>query len=82
MNFFFKEPREPWECKILVFHGRPNPDQAYNGFMGKGGLRYVKPTKWLDKYWDKSVRRYSDLNKLFCLNIQEADYYKNIVLQF
>lgn len=52
MNFF-KEPREPWECKILVFHGRPNPDQAYNGFMGKGGLRYVKPTKWLDKYWDK-----------------------------
>ena len=52
MNFF-KEPREPWECKILVFHRRPNPDQAYQGFMGKGGLRYVKPTKWLDKYWDK-----------------------------
>jgi len=49
---YFKEPREPWECKILVFHGRPNPEQAYHGFMGKGGLRYVKPAKWLNKYRD------------------------------
>ncbi len=49
-NYFY-EPKEPSEAKILVFHGRPNPNQAYNGFMGKGGLRYVKPTKWLDKYW-------------------------------
>ena len=49
---YFKEPREPWECKILVFHGRPNPVQAYNGYWGKGGLRYVKQTKWLDKYTD------------------------------
>ncbi len=50
MNFF-KAPREPWECKILVFHGRPNPDQAFKGFWGKGGFRYVKPTTWLSKYW-------------------------------
>lgn len=49
MNYF-KVPREPWECKILVFHGRPNPEQAYQGFWGKCGFRYVKPTKWLNKY--------------------------------
>ena len=48
---FFKMPRDPQEAKIIVFHGRPTPEQAYAGFMGKGGLRYVKPTKWLDKYW-------------------------------
>ncbi len=49
---YFQVPKEPDEnCKILVFHGRPNPDQAYAGFWGKGGFRYVKPTKWLDKYW-------------------------------
>ncbi len=48
---YFMEPIEPKDAKILVFHGRPNPQQAYNGFMGKGGFRYVKPTKWLDKYW-------------------------------
>jgi len=48
---FFMEAKEPKSAKILIFHGRPNPKQAYNGFFGKGGLRYVKPTKWLDKYW-------------------------------
>lgn len=49
---FFQEPKEP-DCKIVVFHGRPNPEQAFNGFMGKGGLRYVKPTKWIAKYWGR-----------------------------
>ena len=47
---FFKEPIDPEGAKIVVFHGRPNPVQAREGFMGKGGLRYVKPTTWLDKY--------------------------------
>ena len=48
---FFLEPKEPQNAKIIVFHGRPTPEQAFKGFMGKGGLRYVKPTKWLEKYW-------------------------------
>jgi hypothetical protein len=48
---YFKVPKDPVDAKIIVFHGRPNPHQAYNGFWGKGGFRYVKPTKWLDKYW-------------------------------
>ena len=37
--------------KIIVFHGRPTPQQALNGFCGKCGFRYVKPTKWLEQYW-------------------------------
>ena len=48
---FFMEPIDPKEAKIIIFHGRPNPKQAYEGFMGKGGFRYVKPTRWLNKYW-------------------------------
>lgn len=48
---FFKMAKDPVNAKILVFHGRPTPEQAYAGFCGKGGFRYVKPTKWLDKYW-------------------------------
>ena len=51
---FFLEPKDPIDAKILIFHGRPTPEQAYQGFMGKGGLRYVKPTKWLDKYWERN----------------------------
>ena len=47
---FFRVPKEPEDVKILVFHGRPTPEQAYKGYWGKGGFRYVKPTKWLDKY--------------------------------
>lgn len=52
---YFNAPREPWECNILIFHGRPNPEQAYRGFYGKGGFRYVKPTRWLDKYWERNI---------------------------
>ncbi len=50
---FFMQPKDPDGVKILIFHGRPNPEQAYKGFFGKGGLRYVKATKWLDKYWER-----------------------------
>ena len=53
---FFQTPKDPTEAKILVFHGRPTPEQAYKGFMGKGGFRYVKPTKWLDKYWSGLIK--------------------------
>ena len=53
MNFF-KMPEDPQNAKIIIFHGRPTPEQAYKGFCGKMGLRYVKPTVWLDKYWELS----------------------------
>lgn len=48
---FFKVAKEPKDAKILIFHGRPTPEEARKGYFGKGGLRYVKPVKWLDKYW-------------------------------
>ena len=48
---WFKVPRDPEEAKILIFHGKPTPEQAYKGYFGKCGFRYIKPTKWLDKYW-------------------------------
>lgn len=51
---FFMQPKDPKGVKILIFHGRPTPTQAYKGFFGKGGFRYVKPTKWLDKYWERN----------------------------
>lgn len=50
---FFKEPIDPPNAKIIVFHGRPTPEQALRGFAGKGGFRYVKPTKWLNQYYVK-----------------------------
>ncbi len=51
---YFKEAKEPLNAKILVFHGRPTPQQALEGFCGKGGFRYVKPTSWLKQYFETS----------------------------
>lgn len=48
---YFKEPKLPTDAKILIFHGRPTPVQAFNGFVGKLGFRYVKPTRWLARFW-------------------------------
>lgn len=46
----FKVARDPKEAKIVIFHGKPTPKQAYKGYFGKFGFRYVKPVKWLSKY--------------------------------
>ena len=49
MNWF-KEPTDPQDAKIVIFHGKPTPDQARKGYFGKCGFRYIKATKWIDKY--------------------------------
>jgi len=48
---YLKEPIDPATSKIIVFHGKPNPEEAYNGYVSKLGFRYIKPTRWLEKYW-------------------------------
>lgn len=51
LNFFI-EPKFPQNAKIVIFHGRPTPEQALEGYCGKMGMRYVKPTKWISKFWE------------------------------
>lgn len=46
---YFKTTKEP-NTKILIFHGHPNPEEAYRGYIGKFGYRFVKPVRWLSKY--------------------------------
>lgn len=48
---FFKMANDPQDAKIIVFHGKPTPQMALKGYCGKKGFRYVKPTRWLTKYW-------------------------------
>ena len=52
-NFIFtpKTPEQIGNPCIIAFHGRPNPDQAIQGFKGKRLHHYVKPTPWIEKYW-------------------------------
>ena len=39
------------DAKIIAFHGRPNPDEAVAGFKGKKLHHKVKPTAWVNRYW-------------------------------
>jgi hypothetical protein len=44
-------PKEPKACKILVFHGRPDPDQAIEGFKGKRVYHNTKAAPWIEQHW-------------------------------
>ena len=48
---YFLPPKKPEKAKIVIFHGNPNPDVARDGWIGKGGLRCVRPTKWIAEEW-------------------------------
>lgn len=50
---YFMQAKFPANSKIIIFHGRPTPSQALRGYFGKMGFRYVKPTKWISKYWEQ-----------------------------
>jgi hypothetical protein len=48
---YFKAPRLPEGCRILVFHGHPHPHEAVVGDY-RGRLRkYFKPAPWIEDYW-------------------------------
>lgn len=44
-------PVRPENAKIIVFHGNPNPDRALSGWIGKYGLRAVRPADWIAENW-------------------------------
>lgn len=49
-------PSEPVGCRVLVFHGRPFPDQAIAGYDG-GLLHSTLPAKWLEPHWIADEQR-------------------------
>lgn len=50
MNYF-KTPRLPDGCRILVFHGRPDPEEAIRGYKGKKIRHYIRPASWIVDHW-------------------------------
>jgi len=44
-------PKPPKNCKILVFHGRPDPDEAINGYKGKTLRHSMRAAPWLAQHW-------------------------------
>jgi hypothetical protein len=49
---YVKTPRLPDGCRILVFHGRPDPDEALRGFRGRKPHHYLRPAPWIADYWN------------------------------
>ncbi len=46
----FRAPSRPEGCRVLVFHGRPFPDQAIAGYRG-GLFHTTLPAPWLADDW-------------------------------
>jgi hypothetical protein len=44
-------PKPPRDCRILVFHGRPDPDEAIHGYRGKRIHHHIAPAPWIAEHW-------------------------------
>lgn len=44
-------PKAPPGCRILVFHGRPDPDEAIRGYTGRKLHHHMRAAPWLADHW-------------------------------
>lgn len=49
-----KAPQLPIDCKVLAFHGEPNPPEALKGFQSKKIHRTTKAAPWIAEFWGLS----------------------------
>ncbi len=47
----FLTPVLPPHTRILVFHGKPDPDEAVRGYQGKRLHHHACPAPWIADYW-------------------------------
>lgn len=47
----FVAPKPPRGCRILVFHGRPDPDEAIRGYTGHKIHHSTLPAPWVAEHW-------------------------------
>ncbi len=47
------EARRPRDARIVVFHGRPDPDEAAYGYQDHKIHHYVRPTRWVRELWEQ-----------------------------
>lgn len=46
-------PKAPENCRILVFHGKPDPEEAIVGYHGRRPHHHIKPAPWIDPLWQE-----------------------------
>jgi hypothetical protein len=50
LKSWFIRPQIPENARIIIFHGKPHPDDAIAGISGKW-YRRVLPTPWVAEHW-------------------------------
>jgi hypothetical protein len=50
LNLFIA-PKPPANCRILVFHGRPDPDEAITGYQGRKLHHRMLAAPWIKEHW-------------------------------
>ena len=50
-------PSLPPGTRILVFHGRPDPDEALTGYRPRDLHRCTRPAPWIADYWNDVPKR-------------------------
>jgi hypothetical protein len=47
----FMTPILPKDSRIIVFHGKPDPEEVIDGYRGRKIHHRCKATPWVAKYW-------------------------------
>jgi hypothetical protein len=47
----YVNPKPSPGCKIFVFHGRPDPDEAIPGFRDSKLHHLMRPAPWIGDHW-------------------------------
>jgi hypothetical protein len=45
------EPKLPKDASIIAFHGKPDPDEAAVGYVGKRLNHRSRPARWINENW-------------------------------
>lgn len=45
------EPKLPQDARIIAFHGKPDPDEAAVGYVGKHIHHRSMPAHWINEHW-------------------------------
>jgi hypothetical protein len=44
-------PRIPAGCRMIAFHGKPDPDEVIGGYRGRRPHHHARPTPWVAEHW-------------------------------
>jgi len=46
-----RAPTIPAGCKMIAFHGRPDPDEVIDGYRGRRPHHHARPAPWVAEHW-------------------------------